>query len=170
MCAGACPAEPPSGADGPQRRLFGGARRCRLWAAAHRKRSGAPFNGARDGSCREPYVDNGMRTMPRASMVGNQWGLKPVKQRAASTSHTRGTARVLRPLRTQGTAVGSVVNRAGGHVAATPQSHKGLAEGLARPHVGRRCLRSARRRGGRDGLLASLALALGHSHTASPPW
>jgi hypothetical protein len=32
---------------------------------------------------RAPYVDNGMRTLPRASMVGNQWGPKPVKHRAA---------------------------------------------------------------------------------------
>jgi hypothetical protein len=46
-------------------------------------RSGAPFNGARDCSFREPYVDNGMRTMQRASMGGTQRGLKPAKQRAA---------------------------------------------------------------------------------------
>jgi hypothetical protein len=31
----------------------------------------------------------------RASGVGNLWGLKPVKKRAAPASHTRLTARVL---------------------------------------------------------------------------
>ena len=67
----------------------------RLFPAAHRQRSGAPFNGARDCSFREPYVDNGMRTMQRASMVGNHWGLEPAKKRAAAASHTRRTARVL---------------------------------------------------------------------------
>src|SRR2546428_9333858 len=59
-----------------------------LPAAAHRQRSGAPFNGATDCSCKEPYMDNGMRTMQRASGGGTSWGLKPVKKRAASASYT----------------------------------------------------------------------------------
>src|SRR2546427_645476 len=63
--------------------------------AAHRQRSGAPFNGATDCSCKEPYMDNGMRTMQRASGGGNSWGPKPANKRAAPASHTRLTARVL---------------------------------------------------------------------------
>jgi hypothetical protein len=54
-------------------------------------------------------------------------------------------------------------------VAVTPQSQKGMVEGLSSPHGGRRGPQSTRRRGGRYGLLASLAAELGHSHTASPP-
>jgi hypothetical protein len=54
-----------------------------LSGAAHRERSGAPFNGARDCSQRELYMDNGIRTRQRASGVGNSWGPKPVKKRAA---------------------------------------------------------------------------------------
>ena len=57
--------------------------RCRLWAAAHRGRSGAPFNGARDGSFSEPSMDHGMRTRQRASRVGNSWGPKPVQKSTA---------------------------------------------------------------------------------------
>jgi len=40
-------------------------------------------------------MDNGMRTMQRASGGGTSWGLKPVKKRAASASYTWLTARVL---------------------------------------------------------------------------
>ena len=55
----------------------------RLSGAAHRGRSGAPFNGARDCAFREPYMDNGMRTMQRAARGGTSWGPKPVKKRTA---------------------------------------------------------------------------------------
>ena len=51
-----------------------------------------------------------------------------------------------------------------------PRAKNGLAEGLSRPNVGRRCSHAARRRGGRYGLLSSLAVELGNSHTASPTW
>jgi hypothetical protein len=84
-----------------------------LPAAAHCGRWGAPFNGARDCAFRAPYMANGMRTMQRASGVGNSWGPKPAKQRAAPASPPQLTARVLCPLRTQGPAGGSVVTRAG---------------------------------------------------------
>src|SRR3989441_11469193 len=67
----------------------------RLPGAAEAQRSGAPFNGATDCSCKEPYMDNGMRTMQQAPEVGNVWGLKPVKKRVAPANHTRLTARVL---------------------------------------------------------------------------
>jgi hypothetical protein len=40
-----CLAEQPTGADGPQRRLVGGAWRCCLWAAAQRERSGSSRQG-----------------------------------------------------------------------------------------------------------------------------
>jgi hypothetical protein len=50
----------------------------------------------------------------------------------------------------------------------TLQAQNGKAEGLSSPNVGRRCPRSARRRGGRYGLLSSLALEWGNSHTALP--
>lgn len=50
----------------------------------------------------------------------------------------------------------------------TLQAQNGRAEGLSSPNVGRRCPRSARRRGGRYGLLSSLALERGNSHTARP--
>jgi hypothetical protein len=77
------------------------------------------------------------------------------------------TARVLHPRRTPGTAGGSVGTRAGGNVADTPQRHQGRAAGRSRPHVGRRCAPAARRRGGRSGWLASLAVALGPAHPAA---
>jgi hypothetical protein len=32
---------------------------------------------------KEPYVDDGMRTMRRASVGGTGWGAKPAKKRAA---------------------------------------------------------------------------------------
>src|SRR5436309_9860731 len=67
----------------------------RLSGAPDAQRSGAPFNGATDCSCKEPYMDNGMRTMQQAPEVGNVWGLKPVKKRVAPANHTRLTARVL---------------------------------------------------------------------------
>jgi hypothetical protein len=66
-----------------------------LWAAAHRERSGAPFNGATDCSYKEPYMDNGMRTRQRARGVGNLCGPKPAKKRATPASQTRLMARVL---------------------------------------------------------------------------
>lgn len=50
----------------------------------------------------------------------------------------------------------------------TLQTQNGKAEGRSGPNVGRRCLRSARHRGGRYGLLSALALELGNSHTAVP--
>ena len=50
----------------------------------------------------------------------------------------------------------------------TLQAQNGKAEGRSSPNVGRRCPRSARRRGGRYGLLSALALELGNSHTAVP--
>ena len=50
----------------------------------------------------------------------------------------------------------------------TLQTQNGKAEGRSSPNVGRRCPRSARRRGGRYGLLLALALELGNSHTAVP--
>src|SRR5919198_189302 len=53
------------------------------------------FNGATDCSFREPYMDNGMRTIQQASGGGTSWGPKPVKKRAAPASHARLTARVL---------------------------------------------------------------------------
>jgi len=53
-------------------------------------------------------------------------------------------------------------------VAETLQTQNGMAEGRSSPNVGRRCPRSARRRGGHYGSLLSLALELGNSHTATP--
>jgi hypothetical protein len=50
----------------------------------------------------------------------------------------------------------------------TLQAQNGRAEGLSSPNVGRRCPRSARRRGGRYGWLSSLALERGNSQTALP--
>ena len=60
---------------------------------------------------------------------------------------------------------------AGGvQVAATPQSHNGMAEGLSSPNVGRRCSPSARRRGGRYGLLSSLTWELGNPLPLTLRW
>src|SRR3989440_2047204 len=42
-----------------------------------------PFTAQGDCSLREPYMDNGMRTMQRALVVSNHRGLKPAKKRAA---------------------------------------------------------------------------------------
>ena len=50
----------------------------------------------------------------------------------------------------------------------TLQTQNGRAEDRSSPNVGRRGPRSARRRGGRYGLLSALALELGNSHTAVP--
>jgi hypothetical protein len=50
----------------------------------------------------------------------------------------------------------------------TLQTQNGKAAGRSSPNVGRRCPRSARRRGGRYGLLSALALELGNSQTTLP--
>ena len=50
----------------------------------------------------------------------------------------------------------------------TLQTQNGMAAGLSTPNMGRRCPQAARRRGGRYGLLSSLALELGNSQTALP--
>src|SRR5256714_2894742 len=42
-----------------------------------------PFTAQGDCSLREPYMDNGMRTMQRALVVSNHRGLKPAEKRAA---------------------------------------------------------------------------------------
>ena len=49
---------------------------------------GAPFNGTRDRSRRELRVDSGVRGTQHASRRGTPWGVKPVDNRLASTSHT----------------------------------------------------------------------------------
>ncbi len=55
---------------------------------------------------KEPYVDDGMRTMRRASVGGTGWGAKPAKKRAAvAHNHGRLTEQVLRPRRTRETSV-----------------------------------------------------------------
>src|SRR5256885_10931433 len=49
-----------------------------------------PFTAQGDCSLREPYMDNGMRTMQRALVVSNHRGLKPAKKRAAVAQQREG--------------------------------------------------------------------------------
>ena len=110
-------------------------------------------------------MDNGLRTMPRASVVGKHRGLKPGKKRTASASHARWTVRVLCPLRTPATSVCSVVTRAGCKWRSHPSPTRG---GGRAGHV--RTLTSGvpwgtRRRGGRDGSLG----CLGDGTWGTPP-
>ena len=49
---------------------------------------GAPFNIIRDRSRRELRVDSGVRGTQHASGRGTPWGVKPVDNVPASTSHT----------------------------------------------------------------------------------
>ena len=51
-------------------------------------RKGAPFNGIRDCSQRELRMDSGVRGTQHASRRGTPWGVKPVDNVPASTSHT----------------------------------------------------------------------------------
>ena len=51
-------------------------------------RKGAPFNIIRDRSRRELRMDSGVRGTQHASRRGTPWGMKPVDNVPASTSHT----------------------------------------------------------------------------------
>ena len=70
-------------------------------------------------------MDNGMRTMQRASVGGTHRGLKPAQKGRRWPSHGPPTARVLRPRRTRETSVRSVVTRAECKVAETLPTQKG---------------------------------------------
>src|SRR5215467_368041 len=50
--------------------------------------NGAPFNGIRDCSRRELRMDSGVRGTQHASRRGTPWGVEPVDNVPASTSHT----------------------------------------------------------------------------------